>query len=380
MVKKKERLFLIAILITVSLFFIIEKRFLPGITSRLSPYKSFELLGNVVGLIKRNYVEEVNPEKTMKGALKGLTDSLDILSSYLDKENAEKYSKQKNAALKDTGIIISQKLGSLPLVIGVIENSPAEKQGIEIGDTLSALDNRSTSTMSLAEIKLHLKDIDDRPVKLRILRGFRTSEVSIERKLLFDKPFSFSEVKKTSGILKINYLYPPCVEMIQKDLLSTLKSSKKALVLDLRNCHEGGLDEALKLINLFLKADNVGTIEKKQGEGIILSSLEDAFLGKLPLAIWVNQATIGAAEVVAAVLQEIRQAKIIGIHTIGLAAKQELFPLEDGSALLLTTGIFRLRSGKKLWEKGVKPDIQLDLDNQSNSSYLKKTLDILPRM
>jgi carboxyl-terminal processing protease len=380
MVKKKERLFLIAILITVSLFFIIEKRFLPGITSRLSPYKSFELLGNVVGLIKRNYVEEVNPEKTMKGALKGLTDSLDILSSYLDKENAEKYSKQKNATLKDTGIIISQKLGSLPLVIGVIENSPAEKQGIEIGDTLSALDNRSTSTMSLAEVKLHLKDVDDRPVKLRILRGFGTREVNIERRLLFDRPFSFSEVKKASGILKINYLYPPCVEMIQKDLLLTLKSSRKALILDLRNCHEGGIDEALKLINLFLKTDNVGTIEKKQGEKIILSSLEDAFLEKLPLAIWVNQATIGAAEVVAAVLQEIRQAKIIGIHTIGLAAKQELFPLEDGSALLLTTGIFRLKSGKKLWEKGVKPDFQLDLDNQSHSSYLKKTLDILPRM
>lgn len=380
MVKKKEKLFLIAILITVSLFFIIEKRFLPGITSRLSPYKSFELLGNVIGLVKRNYVEEVNPGKTMKGALKGLTDSLDILSSYLDKENAEKYSKQKNAALKDTGIIISQKLGTLPLVIGVIENSPAEKQGIEIGDTLSALDNRSTSVMSPAEVKLYLKDIDDKPVKLRILRGFGIREVNIERKLLFDRPFSFSEVKKTSGILKINYLYPPCVEMIQKDLLSTLKSSKKALVLDLRNCHEGGIDEALKLINLFLKADNVGTIEKKQGEGIILSSLEDAFLGKLPLAIWVNQATIGAAEVVAAVLQEIRQTKIIGIHTIGLAAKQELFPLEDGSALLLTTGIFRLRSGKKLWEKGVKPDIQLDLDNQSHSSYLKKTLDILPHM
>jgi len=380
MVKKKEKLFLIAILITVSLFFIIEKRFLPGITSRLSPYKSFELLGNVIGLVKKNYVEEVNPGKTMKGALKGLTDSLDILSSYLDKENAEKYSKQKNAALKDTGIIISQKLGTLPLVIGVIENSPAEKQGIEIGDTLSALDNRSTSMMSPAEVKLYLKDIDDKPVKLRILRGFGIREVSIERKLLFDRPFSFSEVKKTSGILKINYLYHPCVEMIQKDLPSTLKSSKKALILDLRNCHEGGIDEALKLINLFLKADNVGTIEKKQGEGIILSSLEDAFLGKLPLAIWVNQATIGAAEVVAAVLQEIRQTKIIGIHTIGLAAKQELFPLEDGSALLLTTGIFRLRSGKKLWEKGVKPDIQLDLDNQSHSSYLKKTLDILPHM
>ena len=181
---KKERLLLIVLLIAVSLFFLLERRFLPGVTSKLSPYKSFELLGNVIGLVKRDYLAEVNPERTMRGALKGMVDSLDLLSSYLDKENALKYIQLKNARLKDTGIILSKGYGSFPMVIGVVENSPAEKKGIQIGDTISTLDGKSTMVMSLVEANLYLKDKEAKPVKLEVLRGLKTREVSLERKLL----------------------------------------------------------------------------------------------------------------------------------------------------------------------------------------------------
>ena len=185
---KKERLLLIVLLIAVSLFFLLERRFLPGVTSKLSPYKSFELLGNVIGLIKRDYIEEVNPERTMKGALKGMIDSLDFLSSYLDKDNVLKYRQLKNTAFNDTGIILYKGYGSFPMVIGVVENSPAEKKGIQIGDTISTLDSQSTMIMSLVEANLYLKDKEEKPLRLEILRGMKTEEVSIERKLLFKNP------------------------------------------------------------------------------------------------------------------------------------------------------------------------------------------------
>lgn len=374
---KKERLFLIVILIAVSLFFLLERRFLPGLTSKLSPYKSFELLGNVIGLVKRDYIEEVNPERTMKGALKGMIDSLDLLSSYLDKENALKYLQLRERRLKETGIILSKGYGSFPVVIGIVENSPAEEKGIQIGDTISNLDGKSTLIMSLVEAKLYLKNEETKPVKLEILRGSKTHELSVERRKLFKKPHSLSEVKGTSGILKIHHLYPPCVSSIEKEYLPALKSSKKALIVDLRNCHQGDMEEGFKFINLFLKADNIGYFEKNRGAKEKVSSLKTPALQKLPLVVWVNQATVGTAEVVASVLQEMRQAKIVGVPTMGMTAKQKLFPLEDGSALLLTTSVFRLKSGNKLWEKGVKPAIKIEMKDQSNSLYLKKTLDIL---
>jgi C-terminal peptidase prc len=380
MALKKERLLLVILLIAVSLLFLLERRFLPGVTSKLSPYKSFELLGNVIGLVKRDYLAEVDPERTMKGALKGMIDSLDLLSSYLDKENVLKYLDLKNTRYMDTGIILSKGYGSFPMVIGVVENSPAEEKGIRIGDTISTLDGKSTMIMSLMEANLYLKNKEAKPVKLEVLRGMKTEEISIERRLLFEKASSLSRVEGTGGILKIHHLYPPCVASIRREILPALKSSKKALVLDLRNCHEGETDEGLELINLFLKADNIGYFEKNRGAKATVSSPKDAALQRLPLAIWVNQATIGAAEIVASVLQDMGQAKIIGMPTLGLAAKQKLFPLEDGSALLLTTSVFRLRSGKKLWEKGVEPVIKIEMKDQSDSSYLKKTFEVLDHM
>ncbi|MFB0565268.1 MAG: S41 family peptidase [Candidatus Aminicenantaceae bacterium] len=374
---KKEKLFLIGVLVLASLFFLFERGFLPGVTSKNSPYKSFELLGNVIGLIKRDYIEEVSPERTMMGALKGLIDSLDIVSSYLDKDNVVKFTKQKEAKLMDVGIVLSKRYGSFPVVIGVIEDSPAEKKGIRIGDAISALDDKSTMIMSLIETKLYLKDIEEKPLNIRLLRGTKTQEVVLERTLLFKKPYALSDANGGSKVLKIHHFFPPCVKMIKKEIMPVTRSLKKTLILDVRNCHEGDIEEASKFINLFLKANKIGYLEKHREAKQILSSSEDAILKKVPLAIWVNQATVGPGEVVAAVLQEMRQAMVVGVPTLGLAGKQELFPLADGSGLLLTTGVFHLNSGKKLWEKGVEPEVKIDLRDQSFESYLDKTLDIL---
>jgi carboxyl-terminal processing protease len=144
--------------------------------------------------------------------------------------------------------------------------------------------------------------------------------------------------------------------------------------LDLRNCHEGDIEESRKLINLFLKSPNIGYFETKGGTKEILSCPDDAELEKLPLVIWTNQATIGPAEAVVGVLKEFKRAKIIGLPTLGLVAKQNFFVLDDGSGLLLTSGIFHLRSGEKLWEKGIKPDIKINEEDQTLSTYLKKSL------
>jgi carboxyl-terminal processing protease len=374
MTKKRARILLFSVLALVLLFFLLEKSFLPGLISKLSPDRNFELLGRVIQLIKTDYIEEANPDKTMKGAFKGMVDSLDVLSSYLDKESMLRYSQRKEANLKDIGIVLYKRYGSFPQVIGINENSPAEKKGIQLGDFISSLDGRSTLTMSMTEANLYLKNGDEKTIKLRILKREETKEVSVERTVLFEEPFSYAKAEGTSGILKIHQLYPPCVKKIEQEIIPRLKSEKRTLILDLRDCHEGEIGEARKLINLFLKSPNIGYFETKGGTKEILSCQEDAELEKLPLVIWTNQATIGPAEAVAGVLKEFKRGKIIGHPTLGLVAKQNIFVLDDGSGLLLTSGIFYLRSGEKLWEKGIKPDIKINGEDQSLSTYLKKSL------
>ncbi len=382
MTTKRIKLLLLTVLVVVSLFLLLEKKFLPRLSSKDSSLDKYRLLGKVATLIKNEYVEEPNPSKTMEGAFKGLVDSLDTLSTYLDKESMIRYQQRKEQDLKDIGIILYKKFGLFPQVVGIIENSPAESAGIKIGEYISTLDNHSTLTMSLIEANLYLKAEDENPIRLKILKRYTTEDakvVKIERKQLFSERFSYSSAKGTSGILKIHKLYPNCVNKIKEKILPRLKRQTKPLILDLRNCHEGEIQEAQELINLFMKSSKIGYFEKKGKAEEILVCTKDAELEKLPLIIWTNQATIGPAEAVAAVLKEFRKAKIIGLQTAGLIAKQHFFTFEDGTGLLLTSGVFTLGSGKKLWGKGVKPDIKIKKDLQNNPTYLQKTLNILSK-
>lgn len=383
MTVKRVKFLLLALLIGTSLFLLLERNFLPGLSSKDSDYESYTLLARVAKLIQNEYVEAPNPSKTMEGAFKGLVDSLDTLSTYLDKESVIRYHQRKEKDIKDIGIILYKKFGLFPQVVGIIENSPAEKKGIKIGDYISAMDNRSTLMMSLIEVNLYLQAKNESPIDLKVLKRFSSEDATVlkvARKQLFKERFSYSLAKGTSGILKIHKLYPDCVSRIKEKALPRLKQQKKPLILDLRNCYEGEIEEAQKLINLFMTSPKIGYFEKKGKAKEILSCTEEAELEKLPLIIWTNQATIGPAEAVASVLKEFRKAKIIGLQTGGLVAKQLFFTFEDKSGLLLTSGVFTLGSGKKLWEKGVKPDIKINKETQSQPEYLKKTHNILSKM
>ncbi|UCE20761.1 MAG: PDZ domain-containing protein [Candidatus Aminicenantes bacterium] len=373
MSKKSAKLVLLTVLAVISLLLIAERSLIPGLFSNLSPDNSFDLLAIVIHNIRNNYIEEVNPEQTMTGALKGMVNSLDALSCYLDQESMQRHSQRMETDLKDIGVVLYKRYGTFPLVIGIIENSPAQKRGIQIGDSISAIDNKAPQMMSLLEATLYLKDRDEKPVKLRTIRGNKTQEISVERTQLYEEPVSFTPAEGTSGILKIHHLNPPSVKTAKEKILSRLQSVKNPLILDLRNCYEGDIQEARKLINIFLKASKIGYFANKEDPKEYLGCPDNAELEKLPLVVWTNQATYGPAEIVAGVLQEFKRAKIIGLQTPGLAAKHKFFRLEDGSGLLLTSGIFHLNSGKKLWEKGVEPDVKIKIEEQSDSIYLKKS-------
>ncbi len=380
MSKKRVQIVLISAVALASLFFLLEKNILTGFSSKSSPPKDLRILETVINLVKNHYIEEPDPSKTMKGAFKGLVDSLDILSSYLDRESAIKYGLQKENRLKETGIILYKRYGTFPQVIGIIKDSPAEKNKIRIGDVISSIDSQETLDMSMLEVSLQLKDEEGKPADLKIIRRDETKKLKIERKRLFEEPMSFSHQEETSGLLKIHHLYPSCVGKTKKEVVPLLKGEEKTLILDLRDCHEGELKEAVKLVNLFLKAEEIGYIEKKGGTKEILSCKEEPELGKLPIVIWVNSGTLGPAELVGAVLKEFKKAKIIGLSTLGLAAQHNFFPLDDGSALVLTSGIFHLKSGKNLWKKGLTPDVKIKRKEPNDKSYIEKTLSLLPRM
>lgn len=376
----KIKIAFVTIGIAACLFFLLERDFLPGLSNKNSPEEQLKLIGNAAYLIRDEYVEEPNPTLTMEGAFRGLVDSLDVGSSYLNKEALAKFEQRKEATLFEPGLILYKSYGRFPVIIGVKENSPAEREGIKVGDTLSAIDGKSTLPMSMLEANLFLKSKADQSIKLKILRGSETKHIHIGKLLLAKEAYGFEASQGSSGILKINRFFPPCTQKIKEDLLPKLETQTKPLILDLRDCSEGEIEEAQSFLNIFLQREEIGYFEKRGGQRESLSLSEKPLLGELPVIIWTNQATIGPSEVVAGVLSKFREAKIIGRKTPGLVSKKELIPLEDGSGLLLTSAVYYLNEEKAIWNEGIKPDVEIEIDRTTSQTYLEETIKLLSKL
>jgi len=374
---KKTRAILLTVIFSLSLVFLLEMTYLRGITGRSAAPKNLYLLEAVIRLIRNDYLEEKDPAQTVDGSFRGLVNSLDGLSSYLDTENTSRFLEQQAGPLNGPGLIIFKRYGAFPQVNGIIEGSPAEKQGLQLGDLLTEINGKATPAMSLAESNLRLYDKAELPLGLKVLRDEKTIDFQVGRILLFAEPIIYSGQEGTSGILSIPRMSGPCVSEIKAKIVPRLRAVEKHLIIDLRNCAEGNFEEARQFVNLFLKAESLGYFEKKGAPKEILASPEEPLLAKLPLIIWTNRGTMGPAEAAAAILKEFGRAKVVGLATPGMAARQAHFPLEDGSSVLLTSGVFCLNSGVELLGRGVEPDVPVDSEDQSLQSFLKKTRPLL---
>ncbi len=377
--QKNRNIIVLSIIAAISLFFLLNKQFLSGLISKQSDDKNLRILGSVISLIKEDYVEMPDPAKTMDGSFKGLVDSLDGYSCYLEKDKISLFNARRKNQLYSPGIIIYKRYGAFPVVIGLEEGSPAAKTGIKIGDTISAIDGAQTLLMNMEEANLALLSPKPEPIKLKILGIREDKELEVDRTNIYEDSHSFKSADKLSGVLAIHDLTHPLSSTIEKTLVPELKNQDSPLIIDLRNCVVGDIEEACRFINLFLQKDKIGYLDGKDADKDI-SCPAKAELEHLPLIIWMNQATMGPAEIVAGVLQKFRKTKVIGLPSPGFTAERDLIPLNDESFLLLATWIFRFNEKESLWKEGIKPDIEIEPEKQTEASYLQATRGLLSQM
>jgi carboxyl-terminal processing protease len=362
-----------------ALFFVFQMGLLPGGLRTLPP-KGFELLDSVMRLIRNDYLEERDPVETAEGAYRGLVNSLDPLSAYLTKDLLGRYRNSRTGKETDPGIVVLKRYAAFPQVMAVVAKSPAEAAGVKLGDLLSAVGGRNSLSMSLAEVKLLLRGTDEQPVKVRVLRGNDTLELSVPRARLFPAAFTFTRTAGQPAVLSVHCFAPTLVSDLRRSVVPSLKARKTPLVLDLRSCQDGEIDEALKLANLFVKTADAGHFEKRDGAKEGVACPGEPELGGLHLVVWTDAGTAGPAELVAGILQEVRKVKVVGFATAGLVGRTELFPLKDESAVVLTSAVFALPSGKKLWDEGLVPDTAIPVDKLNDKTYLEKTSPLLPKL
>jgi carboxyl-terminal processing protease len=322
------------------------------------PYPQLRIFEEVVRHVVNDYVEKPDLEKVRIGALRGLTEALDPYSAYLLPQQVKEYQQNKNQP-DLTGMVIGQ-FSDFAYVIAVVPGSSADKVGIRVGDVIEYIDGHATRDLDLYDVKTLLKGTPGTSVELTLLRR-RNEKMKLVRAAVPKVNPEVRALEQQIGYIKVPILSAGMSESVSKAVVDATKAGAQRLILDLRGSAGGDLKEGVATANLFVKS---GTLAKVIGrKDKVITTLEakpELAITELPLAVIIDRTTAGASEIVAGAILENKRGEIIGERTVfGMGAEQELFPLDDGSALLLTTARYASPSGKVFMADGVSPTIEV---------------------
>ncbi len=321
-------------------------------------YRQLGVYSEVLSRIRSEYVEEPNIPQVTDGALHGLLESLDPNSSYMTAAEYKQYRAHKSEAKGQIGATISKRFG-YAAVVSVIPGVPADKANIDNGDIFEAIEGRTTREMSLAEIQSLLAGEPGSNVTVSVVRPRRAEpqKVTITRNTV--KIPDISEKSFEEGIIyiKVDAFNKGKSQDIANKLKDDQKKGVKKVILDLRDCSEGDMQEGIATANLFL---NHGIITYLQGQKYPRETF-NADLNKvvtgLPLVVMVNRGTAGAAEVLAAAILENGRGDVLGDKTFGVGSVQKVIEIPDGSALILSIAKYYSPNGKAIQDSAVTPNI-----------------------
>jgi carboxyl-terminal processing protease len=356
---KRTRLVVMTISAPVIAFAIVGG-FLSKVMAREDAYPQLKIFGDVVDMISSSYVEEVNMDRVMVGAMRGLADNLDPDSAYLSASEVKQV--ESGAALPPAGVGLELTRQYYLRVIAARDGSPAAKAGLRTGDYVRMIDETPTREMSVWEGMRALRGAPGTKVKVTIIRGNAADPHVVE---LTRENEPASEVTHRIaapgvGVLRIAAIGAATAPQVKAQAQELAKSGATKIVLDLRRTSSGTPSDGLAIARLFVASGTLAMREAKSGARDTIASTTGGDAIAAPLEILIDTGTSAAAEMLAASLAGNKRGDLIGEHTIGRAAEQKLFKLPDGSGLWLSTVRYLTPGGAALHEKGLEPTIPVD--------------------
>ena len=340
--------------------FAIAGGFLSRVTAREDTYQHLKIFDDVVGLITSNYVEKVDVDKVMDGAMNGLTDSLDPDSAFLSPAEVKQAETTAPLPASDVGIDLTRQY--YLRVIAARDNSPAAKAGLRTGDYVRAINDTPTREMSVFQGMRLLRGAAGSKVRLTVFRGNSNDPHVVE--LARETPPASDVTGKIAapgvGYVRIAAIGARTTDQAKAQVADLAKAGASSLIVDVRRTSGGPLDTGLALARLFVGS---GTLALRETKGLpretIAARSGDGAIA-LPTVLLVDTGTSGAAELFASALAGNQRAELVGEHTIGRAATQRLVKLPDGSGLWLTTMRYLTPGGTPLHEHGLEPTVAVD--------------------
>jgi len=332
-----------------------------GKTGEDKTYRSLSVFSEVLQHIQQDYVEEPNLQLVTSGALHGLLESLDPLSSYLSpREYAEYKRKVQNGSKGEVGVVLSKRFGYI-IVVAVLPDSPAQKAGLRPADILEGIGGFTTREMSVGQAQILLAGDAGSGIKVSVVRRGRTEaqEIELVRAQLSAPKVMGEKLEADVGYLRMVTLEAGKANEVREKLAQFEKQGIQKLVLDLRDNAKGDPKEAVAVARLFLTSGMVGALKGQTMAREEFAAEPAKAVWKHPMTVLINSSTSGAAEVLAAAIGENKRGEVVGTRTYGSASEQKLIELDGDSALVLTVALYYTPSGKAIPDDGVKPTVEV---------------------
>jgi len=333
-------------------------------TTPTDSYEKLKTFSEILSLLEANYVEKVDANDLIDGAIRGMLKTLDPHTSYLPPEAFTQMKVETSGRFGGLGIEITIKKGILT-VVTPIEDTPAFKAGVKSGDRIIKIEDESTLEMTLSDAVELLRGKIGSKVNITIFREGMDEplKVTLERANIQVKSVKSKIFEGSIGYVRIRSFTKTTSSDLDKALDEFRGKQVKKLVLDLRNNPGGLLNQAVEVSDRFLNPENliVYTQGRTEEQNMRFTTHDRVQRVTYPMIILVNGGSASASEIVAGALQDSSRAIILGTQTFGKGSVQTIIPLNDGSALRLTTARYFTPSGRVIQENGIIPDITVEV-------------------
>lgn len=341
------------------------------------PFDELRTFTEVFGRIKRDYVETVTDKKLLEGAIRGMLSELDPHSAYLQGEEFKELKEGTTGQFGGLGIEVTMENGFVK-VVAPIDDTPAQRAGIQAGDLVVKLDEKPVKGMTLMDAVKIMRGEPGSEIELTVIREGEDSPLKIKltRAIIKVKSVKSRMLEKDYGYLRISSFQSRTGQNLL-DAVADLKKENggdlKGVVLDLRNNPGGVLNAAVEVSDAFLEEGLIVFTEGRiKNSEMRFSAAPDDIIDGAPIVVLINAGSASASEIVAGALQDHRRAIIMGEKSFGKGSVQTILPTSNGGAVKLTTARYYTPSGRSIQAEGIEPDITLarvKLETLEKSSF-----------
>ncbi len=327
--------------------------------------------------IETKYVNDTDDVKLIDGAIDGMVKSLnDPHSNYLSPKMYKTLMEQTEGSFAGIGVVMGMDNEQKIHIVGIMENSPGQKAGLQEGDEILAVDGVPVTQMAFDEVAAHVRGQAGTDVVLTIMRDNTNQDITITRDNIKLKTVGHKMLDNNIGYIQIVSFSEDTANEFNEAYNDLKNQGMKALVLDLRNNPGGLLTTCVEIAKKLVPKGEIVSIVDKQGNKETYSSSLEA--PEYPLVVLINKNSASASEILSGAIQDTKAGTIIGNTSYGKGSVQTILPMFEDDAVKLTIAKYYTPSGRSIDGTGITPDIEINLDeNATLDTQLDKALEVL---